>query len=355
MLERFFPSRTSKTGLPPGSIIHIGDKTTTKPRIRSIQYSASSFSENDNIALASCPARNEMLPVTWLHFDGLHDTSLVADFGVRYDIHPLALEDLVNTGHRPKIEDLDEYVFIVITAFGYDDESLEVVPNHVNILFNREVVFSFQEGDQYLFSSVNKRIETDKGRMRRKEADYLAYVLLDTIIDNYFEVFDKIGERIEELEEEVIDNEIHSSMNKIHDLKREVAVLKKAIWPLREVVSRLEKADQEIIDESNEKYFRDLYDHVVQLIDVVDVFGDVLNGIRDLYLSMVSNRMNEIMKVLTIIATIFIPLTFVAGVYGMNFKYMPELEWRWGYFTAMGIMFLCAAGMVLYFRKKRWL
>lgn len=355
MLERFFPSLTSKTGLSPGTVIHVGDKPEKKPRIRLVQYSENSLETRLDVPLAACPLHQDLRAGTWLHIEGLHDTTLITEFGNRYALHPLVLEDLVNTGHQPKLEDLEDYLFIIIKAFDYDDLNQEVIPIQVNLLFNKEVVFSFQEGDRYLFASVDRRIQNNKGRIRRKKGDYLAYVLLDTIVDNYFEIFEKIGDRIETLEEEVLDNDHPASMHKIHALKREVAVMKKSIWPLRELLTRLLNVDPQFREPENEKYFRDLHDHITQLTEVIEVFRETLSGIRDLYLAMVSNKMNEIMKVLTIIATIFIPLTFIAGVYGMNFKYMPELEWRWGYFGIMALMLSCAIGMGLYFRNKKWL
>ncbi len=355
MLERFFPSRTAKSGLPPGSIVHLGEKPEKKPCLSFTQYSGTSLTESPDVSLGLCPTDAELRPVTWIHLDGLHNTDLITQLGTRYDFHSLVLEDIVNTGHRPKLEELEDYIYIVIKSIDYDEQSEEVVPSQVNILFNRSAVFSFQESGAEFFTGIKRRLRNDKGKIRKKAGDYLAYALLDTIVDNYFAVVEKVGDRLENLEDAVLAHSAGSAMEEIHAFKLEVDILKRSIWPLREVVSHLEKLGRDFIEENNTKYFRDLYDHIIHLIDMIEILRDRILSLRDLNLAMISNKMNEIMKVLTVISTIFIPLTFIAGIYGMKFKYMPELEWRWGYFAVIAAMFACAAAMGLYFRTRKWM
>jgi len=280
---------------------------------------------------------------------------IIEKIGKHFSIHPLILEDILHTGQRPKMEDFEDYIFLVVKMFYYDEKDDEIKMEQVSLLLGSNFVISFQEREGDIFDPIRERIRNHKGRIRMMKADYLGYALLDTIVDNYFIILEKVGENIENMEEELVTRPTPETLQTIHNLKRELIVLRKSIWPLREVVNSLERGESPLINEATGVYLRDVYDHTIQVIDTIETFRDMVSGMLDIYLSSISNKMNEVMKVLTIIATIFIPLTFVAGIYGMNFEFMPELKWHWGYFAALLVMVAVAVIMVFYFRRKRWL
>jgi magnesium transporter len=278
------------------------------------------------------------------------------EVGTIFGLHPLTLEDILNSDQRPKMEDFCDYIYIVLKAFySNDGQANEIHSEQISIVLGRTFVISFQERETDIFRLVMERIRAGKGRLRRSGADYLAYALIDSIVDNYFTILEQAGERIEVLEESLVKSPSAETLQAIQNMKREMIFLRKTVWPLREAISSLERTGCQLIQESTDIYLKDIYDHTIQVIDTIETFRDMLSGIFDIYLSSISNRMNEIMKVLTIIATVFMPLTFLAGVYGMNFKYMPELEWHWGYFLIWGIMLAIAISMLIYFRRKKWL
>jgi magnesium transporter len=293
--------------------------------------------------------------ITWINIDGLQKISIIERIGNHFNLHPLVLEDIANTGQRPKMEDYTEYLFLVLKMLQYSEEDNEIKGEQVSLILGSDWVVSFQETEGDVFDLIRERIRTDNGRIRKMGADYLVYVLMDAIVDNYFAVLEKVGEKIEEIEDEVVANPSPETLQIIHDLKRQMIMLRKSVWPLREVISRLERWESKLINESTDIFLRDLYDHTIQVIDAVETFRDMLSGMLDIYMSSVSNRMNEVMKVLTIIATIFLPLTLVAGIYGMNFRSIPELEWEWGYPFALLIMLSVGIVMLFYFRRRKWL
>jgi len=353
MVDRIFQRFSEKSGLPPGTIVHLGEKQVSPPEFRVVQYSEHVFEERKAAVVDDLPDLPISDTITWVHLKGVHEPERIEQLGRKYDIHALVLEDIANTGHRPKFDDTDESIFLVLKTLTYDEESDEVIPKHLCILFTTHMVFTFQESGPDAFTGVEDRLRTGKGRIRRKGADYLTYALVDATVDNYFVILEKIGERIEQLEDDITSNTTSDSMSEIHALRREMTVIRKSIWPLREVLGRLEKDESPLIHDNTRKYFRDIYDHIIQAIDIVETFRDMLASLHDIYLSGISNRMNEIMKLLTVIATIFIPLTFIAGVYGMNFKYMPELEWQWGYFAVLAIMLLLGIALGVYFKRNK--
>jgi len=287
--------------------------------------------------------------------DGIHQLDNIEKIGEHFKIHPLVLEDIMNTGQRPKMEDFNDYLFIVLKMLSYDEEENETKTEQVSLILSSKFVISFQESEGDVFDPVRERIRSDRGRIRKMGVDYLAYSLIDAIVDNYFMVLEKIGEKIEDIEDELVKNPTPEVLHTIHRLKRELIFLRKSVWPLREVISRLERWESPLIDKSIDIYLRDVYDHTIQVIDALETFRDMLSGMLDIYLSSLSNRMNEVMKVLTIIATIFIPLTLISSIYGMNFKYMPELDWFWGYPLVYTVMLAVSAVMLIYFRRKKWL
>jgi magnesium transporter len=356
-MARFANRRSRKAGLPPGSLIHVGEKKAEKTKITLIDYSEQSFQREEVEKVEECFVFKETATVTWINIDGVNDSQIIGRIGECYGIHPLILEDIMTTAQRPKMEDLGNYIYIVLRMLSCEKGSEEVQSEQVSLIVGANFVISFQEsaslGD--VFDSVRDRIRTGKGRIRKMGADYLAYSLIDAIVDNYFVVLEKLGERVEVLEEELVIDPGQKTLHEIHSLKREMIYVRKSVWPVREVVSGLERAESPLIKETTDIFVRDVYDHTIQVIDTIETYRDMLSGMLDMYLSSVSNRMNQVMKVLTIIATIFIPLTFIAGVYGMNFRFMPELTWRYGYFVVWGIMLAIGIVMVIIFKKKKWM
>jgi magnesium transporter len=354
-MRRIIKRVSKKKGLAPGTLIHIGEKKAEKVRITLIDYDESEFQEKEVGKIEECFPFKDKPTVTWINIDGLHNTELIEKLGKHFDLHPLILEDILNTGQRPKVEDFEKYIFIVLKMIYYDDKENETKIEQVSLILGQNFVISFQEKMGDVFEPIRERIKKAKGRIRKARADYLLYSLLDAIVDSYFAILEKIGDKIENLEEAVVADPKPKSLQAIHGLKREMIFLRKSVWPLREVINSLEKAESSLVHESTGIYLRDVYDHTIQIIDTIETFRDMLSGMHDTYLSGISNKMNEIMKVLTIFASIFIPLTFIAGIYGMNFQYMPELGWRWGYFGVLGIFMAVGLSMIIYFKKKKWL
>jgi magnesium transporter len=335
--------------------MYIGKKKTDKVKITCIDYYADYFQEKEVETIDEVFPFSDTSTATWINLDGIHQLDSIEKIGKHFKIHPLVLEDIMNTGQRPKMEDFGDYLFIVLKMLHYDEEENETKTEQVSLILSSKFVISFQESEGDVFDSIRERIRSDRGRIRKMRVDYLAYSLIDAIVDNYFMVLEKIGEKIEDIEDELVKNPTPEVLHTIHRLKRELIFLRKSVWPLREVISRLERWESPLIDKSIDIYLRDVYDHTIQVIDALETFRDMLSGMLDIYLSSISNRMNEVMKVLTIIATIFIPLTFIAGIYGMNFKYMPELDWFWGYPMVYTVMLAVSAVMLVYFRRKKWL
>lgn len=356
MNTKLIRKRSKKTGLPPGALVHIGDKKTEPVKISVIDYDENQFRELDAKSVEDCFPFKDTPTVTWINIDGIHNVDVVEKIGMHFNIHPLVLEDIVTPGQLPKMEDAEEYLFIVLKMLTYSEKDIELTTEQVSLLVGKNYVISFQESKEGdVFDPIRERIRTAKVRMRKLGPDYLAYSLMDAVIDNYFIILEKIGEKIESLEEELLAGPSSAHIKQIHTLKRDLLFLRKSVWPLREVVSCMEKGDTALVHESTEIYLRDLYDHIIQVMDTIETFRDMVSGILDLYLSSTSNKLNEVMKVLTIIATLFIPLTFVVGVYGMNFDYMPELKSKWGYPLIWAAMLLIAGGMLMYFKKRKWL
>jgi len=345
---------SKKAGLPPGTLIHIGEQRTERTEISITRYNADDYHEYSSVSVDDITGFIDDSAVTWVNVTGLAQTDIIEKIGDLFSIHPLVLEDILNTRQRPKTEDYGSYVFVVINMLSSGTEE-GIVSEQVSFLLTQNAVISFQEQPGDVFDSVRRRIQSKKGRIRQSGPDYLIYALIDSIVDNYFVVFEWIGEVVEDIEDELIKSPTPEILETIYALKRDLIYIRKVIYPMREVTSILERGDSELIDSSILMYFRDVYDHVIQLADYVETYRDMSAGMLDIYLSSVSNRMNEVMKVLTIIATIFIPLTFVAGIYGMNFSYMPELGWRFGYPGALGIMAAIVVIMLMYFRRKQWL
>ncbi len=354
-LPRIIRRRSEKKGLPPGTVVYVGEKKSEEVKIRIIDFNETHFEEKEAREVEACFPFKDKPTITWINIDGVHEVDVVEKIGKHFNLHPLVLEDIANTGQRPKIEDFVNYIFLVLKMLYYDEKKGETNAEQVSLVLGPNWLISFQEREGDVFDSIRERIRSDKGRIRKMGADYLIYALVDSVVDNYFQILEKIGEDVEEIEDELVTNPTPETLHSIHDLKRQMIFLRKSVWPLREVINRLERWESSLIQKSTYIYLRDVYDHTIQVIDAIETFRDMLSGMLDIYLSSVSNRMNEVMKVLTIIATIFIPLTLVAGLYGMNFKYMPELDWPWSYPIVLLGMLGIGLLMIMYFRRKRWL
>jgi len=336
--------------------VYTGEQAVGKVDITLIDYDEQTFEERSLQSLDECAVYKAKPTATWINVEGVNNPVIIEKIGDCFGLHRLVTEDLMNVVQRPKVEDYGEYLFVVLKMLTYDEKDGRIVPEQVSLIVGENFLLSFQEGVKGdVFPLIRDRLRAGKGKIRKMGVDYLAYSLLDALVDGYFVILEKLGERIDLLEEELITRPARSIMEQLYQLKRELLFMHKAVWPLREVVSALVRRESPLIRETTTPYLRDVYDHVVQAIDSVEIYRDMLSTMLDLYLSSVSNRMNEIMKVLTIIATIFMPLTFLAGVYGMNFKHMPELEWKYGYFGLWGIMIGIGVGMYFYFRRKKWM
>ncbi len=343
-----------KRGLPPGTPVYVGEERSQPIAISIIDYDSDHLEEKVVQDIGDCFPYRETPTVSWINFVGIHDADLIGRVGSQYGLHPLVIEDIVNSGQRPKLEDHDQYVFLSFKMLsrGANDE---IDSEQVSVILGDGYVLSFQEKAGDVFEPVRERLRQAKGRVRDMGPDYLAYSLLDAVVDNYFQVLEGLSDRIEGMEELLVKNPAPTTLVEIHRMKKELVYLRKAIWPLREALSALARGESRLIAEGTQLYLRDVHDHAIQVLEVLEAYRDVISGMVDTYLSSVSNRMNEVMKVLTIISTIFIPMTFIAGVYGMNFKWMPELEKTLGYPAAWAAMLASAGLMLIYFWRKKWL
>jgi len=336
-------------------LVHVGEKKVESVRISFIDYDEQSFEEKQVTKIEECLKLKNTPTVSWINIDGLHDIELLEKLGKGFELHPLVLEDILSTGQRPKFEDYEKNIFIVLKMLNYSEESQSIEVEQVSLILGPNYVISFQERIGDVFENIRDRIRNAKGRIRKMGPDYLAYTLIDAIVDNYFVILERLGEKIESMEEEVVGDPTEKTVQQIHSLKRQMISLRKSIWPLRELIGGIQKSESSLIKETTDFYLRDVYDHTIQIIDTIESFRDMVSGLLDIYLSSLSNKMNAVMKVLTIIATLFIPLTFVAGIYGMNFEYMPELKVRWAYGAVWLVMITIAVIMLFYFRRKKWI
>lgn len=348
----FIKKRSQKTGLPPGSLVHIGENRGAT-ELRVIYYDSEHFEQQVLRALDDVSGFLSRPGVTWIHICGVHDVAVLQRLE-RFGLHPLVLEDIVNTDQRTKFEDYGGYIFIVLKMLCHAREDTTAL-EQVSIVLGRNFVITVEESPSGAFDSVRELVEKGKGPVRGAGADYLVYLLMDKAVDNHFAILEQFGERIDALQDELIAQPSRDDLRRLHRLRREMLLLRRSIWPLREILAGLERERPGLIQPETRLYLRDVYDHSVHVVDTVETFREMLSGMLDIYLSSISYRMNEVMKVLTVITTIFMPLTFIAGVYGMNFKYMPELEWRWGYPAVLALMAGVALYMLRQFRKKGWL
>jgi len=352
--------RSEKAGLPPGTPVYIGKPKEEKVRLTVMDYDQTSAALRTLSSVEECLSYRNSATVSWINVDGLHDIGIIERIGQIFNLHPLVVEDIVNTHQRPKLDIHEGYLFLVAKMLTTNESTGRMEIEQISIVLGDSFVLSFQEKPGDIFDPVRARIRDGKGRIRHSGPDYLMYSLLDQIVDGYFEVLEMFSDQAEGMEEEVLENPSPASLNRVHFLKREMAFLRRSTWPLREVITALKRQESPLIADATVIYLSDLYDHTIQVIDTVETLKDLVSVVLDIYLSSISNRMNEIMKVLTIFATIFIPLTFIAGLYGMNFNptkspyNMPELNWYYGYPFALGLMAAVLIIMLLYFKRKKW-
>ncbi len=345
--------RSKKTGLPPGTLVHIGERKSEKVTVAVFRYSTTRCEELqvEQVDQLSPPADESVI---WINVGGVHKVEMVEMLGKQFSLHPLLLEDVTNTDQRPKLDDYEAYIFLVMKMLSLTDRK-DIAVEQVSCVLGKNYVISFQENGTDVFQPVRERLRGGKGRLRQSGADYLLYALVDAIVDQYFAVLEHIGEKIEAVQQAVVDDPKPETLNEIHALKRQLLFVRRAVWPLRDVMTNLSRSDCPFLQQPTKLFFRDVYDHVVQIVDTIEILRDMVSASLDIYLSSVSYRLNTIMRVLTVITTIFMPLSFIASIYGMNFEYMPELRSPWGYPLVLGVMAAVGVGMLVLFRNKRWL
>ncbi|MFC1823499.1 magnesium/cobalt transporter CorA [Thermodesulfobacteriota bacterium] len=354
-MARFFKKREETKGLSPGSLVFVGNKKVENVRIRVIDYDGAQLKEEELKEIAEGAEFKRSNTVTWINVDGLHDLALMKEIGSTFDLHPLLLEDILNTGQRPKLEEFENCLFLVVKMLRYDKEKQMIISEQLSLVLGDTFLLTFQEQPGDVFEPVRERIRKQKARIRASGIDYLAYALLDCVVENYVFIVERLGEQIEDMEEEVLENAEPEVMEKINAFKREMNFIRKSVRPAREAIIQLSKLDSELIHDQTVPFLKDLQDLITQAAEAIDTYRDMLSDQLNLYNSVMSNRMNDIMKVLTIFAAIFIPLTFIAGIYGTNFEYLPELKFKYSYFYFWGLIFAVAAAMLIFFRKKKWL
>ncbi|MCB0635903.1 MAG: magnesium/cobalt transporter CorA [Lewinella sp.] len=354
-LPKLLPTRArTNVGLPPGSLIFTGEKRIEKQFVHLVQYDSELFYTDD--AEQGLPSEKlDHDGVRWYDVRGLHHVEIIEELGKQFKIHPLVLEDILDIQQRPKFEEYDNGFSFIFRALQFDPESLELEIEQVALFVEDRTVISFQEKDDDLFRPVRERLERSSGRIRQRGSDYLAYALVDTVLDHYFAILDQIEMIIDQLEEEIMRTPQQATKSRIHNLKYSALILRKSIGPLREAVRDFSESDHKLLTDDTRLFLRDLRDHAAQVMDLVETYRDLLNGLYDLYVSEISFKMNRVMQLLTVVTTIFIPLSFLAGIYGMNFDEMPELHYPNGYYILWGVMILIAVGLLLIFRRNRWL
>jgi magnesium transporter len=352
--SRLVKKRGKKVGASPGTLVHVGEASTAETQMRLISYNQDELQDHLVESAADCRRPEPSKRTCWFNIEGVHEIAVIQTLGTNFGLHALVMEDILNTDHRPKVENHDDYLYIVLKMLQYDEEAAETRTEQLSLIVGNNYVLAFQERSGDVFDGVRKRLSSGRS-IRQRGPDYLAYALIDAIVDNYFVLLERFGDEVELLEEELLNNPTPRTLSRIHHFKREMLLLRKAVWPLREVLSSLTRDESRLISAETRLFLRDVYDHTIHIIDTIETIRDLLSGMLDLYVSSVSNRMNEIMKVLTIFASVFMPLTFIAGVYGMNFRYMPELALPWAYPATLLLMLGVAVGLMSFFRWKKWL
>ena len=349
------PRRSGKAGLPAGTLVHLGERKTERATVTLIEYGDDKLQESCYVDLAACRHCQPEGPKLWLNMHGLHEPEVLQEIGRHFKLHPLVLEDILNTDQRPKVEDYGDYLFLVARFFDFDPATLSVSTEQVSMVIGHNFVLTFQERPTGSFDPVRQWLRIDKGRIRQLGTDYLAYALLDTVVDRYFAVLEQVGERTEQLEDDLMARPDASQLQILHQLKRETLTLRRAIWPLREVINTLLRSENRFFSAETQPYLRDIYDHTVHLIESLEAIRDLIAGMLDIYLSSISNRVNKEVRTLTVFALIFMPATLISGIFGMNFRSMPLLDDPGGFFLAIGLMIGVAITLSFVFWQRRWL
>jgi magnesium transporter len=348
--------QSQKAGLPPGTLVHIGELKSNTSLVTFCGYGENTYWEKNTDEVGECrKLLNEEAPIKWVNIDGLARIEILKEIGLFYNLHHLTLEDILNTDQRPRQEAYEDYTYITFKALAFNDDNHTVESEQVSLVIGDNYLISVSERETDLFTTMRRRIENNRGTARKHGTDYLAYSLLDIVVDQYFLVLEKAGERLDSLEESILAKPDEKTLHAIHNLKREMINMRIAVWPLREALVGLEQSDSIFAEPSVALHLRDVYSHLLQVIDTVEIYRELLSGLLEIYLSSVNNRLSEIMKILTIFAATFIPLTLISGIYGMNFIYMPELHWLYGYPFAVGLMVTVAGALLIYFKRKKWL
>lgn len=355
MISKSIQLRIKKIGLQAGSLIRDSEKKHTPSTISIVNYNAEKCIFKEGITLAECLSFDTTEGITWINIHGIEDPLLIEKIGRRFELHPLLLEDIMTTGQRSKLDDYKEVIYIVVKMLTYNDQKQAVGDEQVSLILGKNFVISFLECSNGIFEPIKERIKQQKSRIRQRGSDYLCYALIDSLVDNYFIILEKVDETLENLEDRLFDGRNFNILKEIQHTKREVILLRKCVWPMREVISHFRRLESPLIQDPTKLYIQDVYDHTIQAIDTIESFRDVTAGMLDIYLSNLSQRMNEVMKLLTIVATIFVPLTFIASLYGMNFDNIPELHNYYGYYYVLGTMLLISIAMLGCFKRKRWI
>lgn len=354
-LAKFIRKSSKRVGESPGTLIYNGEHKTEIVQLTVIEYGRDYSKRKELKNIEECFNKENRESIKWVNIEGLHDVSIIEKVGKEFKLHPLMLEDILNISQRPKMDDYEDYILVTLKMVYYNEEQKEIVTEQVSLVLVDNYVFSFQEFPGDVFDQVRERIETGKGNIRKQGADYLVYALIDAIVDSYFFILEKIGDSSEYIEHQLMEEPKKEVLQSIYSLKREMIYLSNSIWPLREVVGNLTRTDSTLIKDNTSLYLRDVHDHIIQIIDIIESYRDIMTGMLDTYLSSISNKTNDVMKILTIFSTMFIPLTFLAGIYGMNFKYFPELDLPWAYPVFWMVTVVIMVIMLFYFRRKKWL
>ncbi len=355
-LRKLFRAKKKAAGLPPGTPVYTGDKVhAEKVFINMIDYKGNLVNEKVIDDPIECSEYIQKDSISWIDVEGIHDVAIIQKISDSINLHPLVHEDILNVNQRSKLEEYEGYIYLVLKMFHLGKKTDEVIPEQVSIILSKNYVVTFQEGiDGDTFQEIRNRIRSNKGIINNMSSDYLMYSIIDSIIDSYFTILEVFGDRIERLEEELVNNPEKKTLTEIYRIKREMLFIRKSIWPLREAISRLERGESELINRNTHLYLRDVYDHTINVLDTIETYRDMLSGMVDIYLSSISNRLNETMKYLALISTIFIPMTLIASIYGMNFEFMPELKWAQGYWFALSLMAAIGLSFLIYFKRKKW-
>lgn len=355
MTKKRIKKKNLKIGQLPGSVIYTGEKAGHKLFMESFDYSKDTFTETELSQIEEGFQFKTSETITWLNINGLNHVGAIEKIGGHYNLHPLVLEDIVNVNQRPKIDEFEDYLFVALKML-YLNSNDKIISEQVSFVLGKNFVLSFQESEGDVFEEVRNRIRLAKGRIRTLGSDYLLYTLIDAVVDHYFNIIESLSDKLEDLESDMFDGRMDGSMSQqVQEMKREVLKIRRAIFPLREVISRIEKHESPLISRKTKTYFRDIYDHIIQVSENIDIYREMIWSLMEMYMTTISNKMNEVMKVLTIMASIFIPLTFIAGIYGMNFDFIPELKYKYSYFILWGVMILIVILMIRYFKRKKWL